>query len=144
MDNDWQSYKACAQFVINELKHSKQPILSCFPAEFLPLFPELSQKCHLALIRSEKPALFTSAALQRYRLMSDHVWLRVEAVGPQGSMQTDGKEDGVGHWDGRAATGGLKAAVLLIDTRDRALRRRAESQTKGKEIFCSETIPWWF
>lgn len=52
--------------------------------------------------------------------MLDCVWLGVEARGPRGSVQTDGKEDGVGHWDGRAASGGLKAAVLLIDIRDRS------------------------
>ena len=59
-------------------------------------------------------------------------------------MQTDGKEDGVGHWESRAASGGLKAAVLLIDTRDRALGSPADSKTKRKDVFCSGTIPGWF
>lgn len=50
--------------------------------------------------------------------------------GPRGSVQTDGKEDGVGHRDSRAASGGLRAAVVLIDTRDGALWCWAESKTK--------------
>ena len=59
----------------------------------------------------------------------------VEAGGLGGAAQTDGKEDGEGHGDGRAATGGLKAAVLLIDTRDTALRRQRQK--------ISETSPGW-
>lgn len=59
---------------------------SHFPLGVFIPFPEISQKCHLALIRCKKKkkketlwALLISTALQKYWLMLDHVWLRLEA-----------------------------------------------------------------
>lgn len=124
LQNNWQSFK------------------TCFPSDFLVHFPlKLSEKCHLAPIGSEK-----SSAHQRSpaELLID-AGLRLApggSRGPRGRQQTDGMEDGEGHWDGRAASGGLKAAELLIDTR--AMWSRAGRKTKRKDVFCTETIPECF
>lgn len=101
---------------------------------FLP-FPEIPQKCHLALIRCKKKSNPLSSAHQH---SPAEILIDVgpclapsgSQEGPRGSVQTDGKEDGVGHRDSRAASGGLRAAVVLIDTRDGALWCWAESKTK--------------
>lgn len=61
MDDRHVKYVHKLQLMSQNMQNNRWSFKTHFPSESLVIFPEPSQKCHLALIRSEKPALLTPA-----------------------------------------------------------------------------------